>query len=32
MGDNRSLLERYVERYTAGDLVIVIGLYAEDAV
>jgi steroid delta-isomerase-like uncharacterized protein len=32
MGDNRSLLERYVERYNAGDLDTVMELYAEDAV
>lgn len=32
MGDNRNLLERYVERYNAGDLDTVMGLYAEDAV
>lgn len=32
MGDNRSLLERYVERYNAGDLDTVMDLYAEDAV
>ena len=32
MGANRSLLERYVERYNAGDLDTVMELYAEDAV
>ena len=32
MGDNRSLLERYVERYNEGDLDAVMDLYAEDAV
>jgi steroid delta-isomerase-like uncharacterized protein len=32
MGDNRSLLERYVELYNAGDLEACMDLYAEDAV
>jgi steroid delta-isomerase-like uncharacterized protein len=32
MDDNRGLLDRYVERYNAGDLDTVMGLYAEDAV
>jgi steroid delta-isomerase-like uncharacterized protein len=32
MGDNRKLLERYVERYNAGDLDACMDLYAEDAV
>jgi steroid delta-isomerase-like uncharacterized protein len=32
VANNRSLLERYVERYNAGDLDTVMGLYAEDAV
>ena len=32
MGANRELLERYVERYNAGDLDGVMDLYAEDAV
>ncbi len=32
MSLNRSLLERYVERYNAGDLDTVMDLYAEDAV
>jgi len=32
MGANRELLERYVERYNAGDLDAVMDLYAEDAV
>ena len=32
MSDNKSLLERYVERYNAGDLDTIMDLYAEDAV
>ena len=32
MSTNRELLDRYVERYNAGDLDAVIDLYAEDAV
>ncbi|HEX6049117.1 MAG TPA: ester cyclase [Gemmatimonadaceae bacterium] len=32
MSANRELLDRYVERYNAGDLDGVMGLYAEDAV
>jgi steroid delta-isomerase-like uncharacterized protein len=32
MGYNRSLLERYVERYNAGDLDSIMDLYADDAV
>ena len=32
MSANRELLDRYVERYNAGDLDAVIDLYAEDAV
>jgi len=32
MSINRDLLDRYVERYNAGDLDAVIDLYAEDAV
>ena len=32
MSDNRSLLERYVELYNAGDLDACMELYAEDAV
>jgi hypothetical protein len=32
MSDNRELLDRYVERYNAGDLDAVMDLYAEDAV
>ena len=32
MSFNRSLLERYVELYNAGDLDACMGLYAEDAV
>jgi steroid delta-isomerase-like uncharacterized protein len=32
MTTNRQLLDRYVERYNAGDLDAVIDLYAEDAV
>jgi steroid delta-isomerase-like uncharacterized protein len=32
MGDNRKLLERYVELYNAGDLNACMELYAEDAV
>ena len=32
MGDNRSLLEHYVERYNAGDLETVMELYGDDAV
>jgi steroid delta-isomerase-like uncharacterized protein len=32
MGDNRKLLERYVELYNAGDLDACMELYAEDAV
>ena len=32
MSFNQSLLERYVERYNAGDLDAVMDLYAEDAV
>jgi hypothetical protein len=32
MGANGKLLERYVERYNAGDLDTVMDLYAEDAV
>jgi len=32
MGPNRELLERYVERYNAGDLDACMELYAEDAV
>jgi ketosteroid isomerase-like protein len=32
MGGYRSLLDRYVERYNAGDLDAVMDLYAEDAV
>jgi steroid delta-isomerase-like uncharacterized protein len=32
MSQHRSLLERYVERYNAGDLDTIMDLYAEDAV
>ena len=32
MSFNKSLLDRYVERYNAGDLDTVMELYAEDAV
>ena len=32
MSFNKSLLDRYVERYNAGDLDTVMDLYAEDAV
>jgi steroid delta-isomerase-like uncharacterized protein len=32
MGSYRALLDRYVERYNAGDLDAVVDLYAEDAV
>ena len=32
MGANKKLLDRYVERYNAGDLDAVMDLYAEDAV
>jgi ketosteroid isomerase-like protein len=32
MGENRELLEHYVERYNAGDLDSCMELYAEDAV
>jgi ketosteroid isomerase-like protein len=32
MGSNKAILDRYVERYNAGDLDAVMDLYAEDAV
>ena len=32
MSANKKLLDRYVERYNAGDLDAVMDLYAEDAV
>ena len=32
MSANKKLLDRYVERYNAGDLAAVMDLYAEDAV